>query len=1127
MAENAAETPGEGGPAAEAQAPARRRRSRTGLRWRLGFLAVLMGLILGGYSLIGRSIPLPVWVVAEVEDRLNRALAQSLPDAALALGAVELTLDRDYVPRLRLEDVRVLKAGGEALLTLPELRLALQGAALMQGEARVSALRIIGARVAVTRDAEGRFDFAMGDGGFSPQIARFADLFALADKALAAPGLAGLRTIEAEALVLSLTDQRSGQVFRLGDGRLRVENRADALAAELAVSLQGADAGPGRALMQVITEKGAARARMSFEFSDISTDVLAAQAPFMAPLASLDAPISGRLSSTLSGAGIEALEGALTLGKGALRPTEAATPVAFDHAELAMSYVPETGEMRLTRFLVESPTLRALSSGQVFLIGADGARMKGPLTGALPVAFVSQVAFDDLRIDPAGVFDAPVRFSSGALDARLQLAPFQVEIGQLSLAEEARRLVLKGRVGADGRGWSGALDLSLNEIAHDKLVALWPRGLVVKTRAWVENNILEGNLHDIRAALRLEPGAEPRLHLAYGFDEAEVRFMPTLPPIEGGKGYSTIEGRTYTMVLTEGQVTAPVGGMIDMAGSVFAVPDVTEKPAQADIRLSTRSSLTATLSLLDLPPFQFLTKADQPVDLGTGRAEVETRLRLPLQKKVQLGDVSYEVTGRVLDFRSDRLVKGRVIAADALDVRVDPKGLEISGKGKIGTVDFDVTFDQRFGPEHKGRAAIRGDVALSQAAAEEFGLGLPAGMVSGQGRAAVDIALTKGQPGELRLRSDLAGIGLTLPEVGWTKGREGKGRLEADVTLGAVPAVKRLEVEAAGLNAAGKVALRPGGGLEVARFDRVTLDKWLDATVELTGRGAGRPVGIAVTGGSVDIRHIPGADRRGASKGGQGTGPLSLALDRLIVTSDIALSGFRGDFSLTGGFNGDFAASVNGGPAVTGTVVPSRHGSAVRLRSADAGGVLGAAGLFASARGGAMDLTLTPRETAGHYDGAMRITDVRVRNANVLAELLNAVSVVGLLEQLNGQGLVFNEVEGRFLLTPKNVDLRRGSATGASLGVSMAGVYTAGSGQLAMEGVISPVYLLNGVGAVLTKRGEGVFGFNYTLTGTAENPEVGVNPLSILTPGALRELFRAKGGTRGEGGTTVPKKGRD
>jgi hypothetical protein len=56
--------------------------------------------------------------------------------------------------------------------------------------------------------------------------------------------------------------------------------------------------------------------------------------------------------------------------------------------------------------------------------------------------------------------------------------------------------------------------------------------------------------------------------------------------------------------------------------------------------------------------------------------------------------------------------------------------------------------------------------------------------------------------------------------------------------------------------------------------------------------------------------------------------------------------------------------------------------------------------------------------------------------------------------------------------------------------------------------VISPVYLLNGIGSLFTRRGEGVFGFTYTVTGTTGRPQVSVNPLSILTPGMFREIFR-------------------
>jgi hypothetical protein len=152
---------------------------------------------------------------------------------------------------------------------------------------------------------------------------------------------------------------------------------------------------------------------------------------------------------------------------------------------------------------------------------------------------------------------------------------------------------------------------------------------------------------------------------------------------------------------------------------------------------------------------------------------------------------------------------------------------------------------------------------------------------------------------------------------------------------------------------------------------------------------------------------------------------------------------------------------------------------------------------------------LTPRAYPRHFDGNLSVTNIRVINASMLTELLNAISVVGLLDQLNGEGLLFGKAEGRFVLTPDIVQIQQGSAVGASLGVSMAGNLQSDTGKLALQGVISPIYLLNGLGQMFSRKGEGLFGFNYSMLGDIENPDISVNPLSIFTPGLFRELFRA------------------
>jgi hypothetical protein len=288
-------------------------------------------------------------------------------------------------------------------------------------------------------------------------------------------------------------------------------------------------------------------------------------------------------------------------------------------------------------------------------------------------------------------------------------------------------------------------------------------------------------------------------------------------------------------------------------------------------------------------------------------------------------------------------------------------------------------------------------------------------------------------------------------------------------------------------------------------LSRVTAGSWLDAPVDLVGRGKAAPA-VEVRGGRIDLRQTTiGAGGGGGADGG---GPISLALDRLQISDGIALTGFRGDFSTAKGFDGSFTGTVNGAAPVRGRVVPYQGRSAFRITSEDAGRVFAAAGLLKKAFKGDLDLTLRPQGNAGNYDGVLKVTNVWLREAPAMAALLNAVSIVGLLEQLGGNGILFSEVDATFRLTPTQAIVTKSSAVGSSLGISMDGIYDMANDTMNMQGVFSPVYLINGIGSILTRKGEGLLGFNYRIRGTAENPRVSVNPLSIFTPGMFREIFR-------------------
>jgi len=262
--------------------------------------------------------------------------------------------------------------------------------------------------------------------------------------------------------------------------------------------------------------------------------------------------------------------------------------------------------------------------------------------------------------------------------------------------------------------------------------------------------------------------------------------------------------------------------------------------------------------------------------------------------------------------------------------------------------------------------------------------------------------------------------------------------------------------------------------LDRARFDRVVAGNWLDAPVTLTGRGRNAAPAIVISGGDLDLRKLP--QQSGAGTGSGGAIPFNARL----------------------GPNGP----------ISGRTTAQGGRTAVQIQSSNAGAVISGAGLLKNANEGALTLDLKPRAREGEYDAQLSISNIRLQDPPSALAILSAASGIGLLEQLDGRGLFFTQVSSQFRITPKTVTLFTGSAVGPSIGLSVDGFYDVGSRQIDMQGVVSPFFAINGIGSILTRRGEGLIGFNYTAAGPAASPNINVNPLSIFTPGMFREIFR-------------------
>jgi len=1071
-------------------------RGKRGRRGGLLALLVCAVIVMAGgatfWALSGRVIEAPDWL----RDRIEARLVQAAPALRLQFGGVSAQVTGG-IPRLRLRDVRIDTADGAPLAQLTDLEFGLAPAGLLRGRAQLSEVTLQGIFVTLRRDRDGRFGLALGtdSAGSAPDIPGVVQMI---DDALSDPRLARLRAVSLGNLTLRYEDARARRGWTVDGGRLRLERDQGTLRLAGDLAVLGGSEGVATLALNVESLIGAGDVVFGLSFEDLSSRDIATQSAALAWLDALRAPISGALRGAVHADGsLGSLNATLQIGKGVLAPNDTVRPIPFSHARTYFTYSPDAQSLDFDEITITSDWGRARGEGRAVL---------GDMTDGFPESILGQVQLSDIHANPNGLFEVPLVLDGAEMDFRLDLAPFALTLGRLRLDDDSAPLLLSGRLAAEDAGWRAALDGRLSEVSSARVLELWPPAFKPLTRDWVARNVLGGQLHNAQLALRLDPGVRPLTYLSFGFDEAEVRYARNLPPVTGGQGQFTLNDRRLAVRVNAGRVTPPEGGAIDVAGSTVVIPDASLERAMAEVALRTRSSGDAALSLINIPPFSLLGKAGQSPGLARADVlEVRGALRIPLLRDLDAGDIDYDLTGVAQNVVSDTLVKGRVLRAPELEIAVDNARIRARGSGTLDGIALRGAWEQALDQPGAG-SRVSGQVQLSQIFADTFGITLLQGMLSGAAWADATLDLQRGTAPVFALRSSLDGLGLRVPALDWSLGQGTRGTLEVAGALSQPPRIDRLRIEGAGLRADARITLRPDGTLERLVFDRLRVGGWLDAVVTLTGRGRGRAPGIALSGGTLDLRDLP--VREASGRGGGQSGPLDVVLERLQISDGLALTAFRGEFTTRGGLGGDFTARMNGGEPVAGSVVSQGARPAVRIRAENAGRLLADAGLLKTAAGGALNLTLLPTGGAGTYDGALDISDVRLRNAPAIGALLDAISIVGLIDQLEGPGIFFQEVEARFRLTPEQVILTRSSATGPSMGISLDGYYTLANRNLDLQGVLSPIYLLNAIGSIFTRKGEGLIGFNFTIRGSADSPRVGVNPFSALTPGMFREIFR-------------------
>ncbi len=975
---------------------------------------------------------------------------------------------------------RYFDSDGDEEFVFPKVRSTLSLGSLALGKIRLRSLEVLGLEIVVVRNEAGGLDLPSLP-GVRPGLGQ--GLGTGIDELFDSGPLRHLDSLELTDSSIEFAESVAGTTHRFVLPRLRLTRNQGRLDVTALVRFQAGE-----------------------QDGDLELEVSMSRTPATGGLeifSRLDRPPGG---ATDDEAGKTRLEGFLPISTSlVIRDREPGTTVGTSNG----GDVPENGIAGVSAFPFDATI--SSENGNLSASGNLSFRMNGNSElESLQISVQSLVAQLGLLDGQHSHLDIP----KGGFDLILFPSSRRVEVNRAWISDDETLLQTSGTLEWGPPATKGKFRIDADRLTLERVTRFWPGGRTANVGGWLERNARAGEFVIITGELAFDESGVT-YDIGFGFENAELSFLPGFPPIQGGRGSGRLGPDSLTIELESGYLEASGVGRADISGSGLEITELSGQSPIGNLTAKSRSSVTFLMHVLKRVTDEFRLPEFIESDSISGTADVSGSLGFPVLRKPGTRGIDYSFSARLADVRARMsripgLPDVEDIESADLVVRSDNSGISVAGPVSAGGLRGTVAWRMKRDSSQPRSNVLAIDLDLLPEHLGLLGVEYLEGNFSGTTRLKIEADFNSPEGRVVTATSSLDGMSLSFPELNWSKPPSEKARLVVVRNLDGQEQLYKLRFSAKGLRFD---SILEGGTRErIVRLDNFELGNWLKTDI-IIRRGPERLQGIELNGGTLDLK---GA-RLGRRTGGEVPVAIAFELDHVLVDDQISLSDVTGRIEPSEGAPGEFAGKINGSIPVSGSFRSRRDGRTIELSADDAGQLLRHTGYFKSAYGGHMNLKILTHDGKDTWDMSFQIRDVRVRDAPVLAEVLNSISVVGLLQQLSGQGLVFDSVTANVKTQPESVSISDFSAVGASMGITLDGWYNPKTKHVDFAGVLSPVNVLTGVldtlvGTVLNTlvspgRGNKTFGFNYTMVGPADAPRITVNPLSILTPGKFREIF--------------------
>ncbi len=861
---------------------------------------------------------------------------------------------------------------------------------------------------------------------------------------------------------------------------------------------------------------------------DLIPRSLARAIPSLSFLEAMDLAVAADASFEISHAGrLLSSNMAIALGAGQFNVSaNSRATSAIDAGLISLNYDAVKGELKLQPSTIKSGESTMTLEGLATRAESEG---QGGLW-----SFEIKSKDGLLAAEEFGIHSVEASFhGSGTYnptDGSLQLAGVSLKAGEAEIA-------IAGEVHPSTSGPAMHFDGRISPMDLNVLKVLWPRSIAPVAREWVGKSMNSGRVHAGSLRYSNDPAA-PEASLTTGasgnrlslaFELSDLKSAPASDTLafEAPRALVRLEGSALEINVPDVAIITGANQPANLKSGRFTATDLGKPASTGEATFRVQAPLASALAGLSLKPLSALKRGDLPVEALDGKVDGIVTIKLALGQIENAAPPAVEGKLKISDIKSKQKVgsldlQGGTINVDITSDMLDAKG-ELILNGALAKVFWQRSLDQSVDRE----SPLKILATLDNADRNQVGLDVNH-FVQGDVGLEISVNQLPGEQPKVHVRADLTAAELQFEDFAWIKPPGRKAILDLDVSKGQVNPLELHNIKLVGDNIAveGWAAVDAKNDLKEFYFPEFSMN--VVSRLEVQGKmGNDRIWRIKASGSTYDAKELltafvslGGIRDRGIKALRPPAGvELEANIDNVLGHNGTALRGVKLKMSqrsekLTAL---DVEGTLDGGKPFAGLIKQNAKNQRVLyVDSTDAGQLFKLANFYPNIQGGRVRLEVNlDGKGAAERTGILWVEKFRVLGDPIVSEVLASS------DQQGGKKVVrevydfdilrapFSAGHEQFVLEDSQV---RGPVVGATISgkvdfhakhVNLGGTY------IPLQGINSALCAIPLVGMIITgPKCDGVVGITYAIQGPMSQPQVIVNPLSMFTPGILKEIMQ-------------------